>query len=80
MPRKKKPPLDAASRERIDRVLARHPPSIPVPVPHPSDVQFRRWVIGLGGDILHQEVRRRLNERWSFVSDALIAWHHQYLN
>ncbi len=80
MPRKKKPPLDAASREYIDRVLERHPRPIPVPVPHPSDVQFRRWVIGLAGDTLHEEVRRRLNERWTFVRDALIAWPHEYLD
>src|SRR5882724_6019150 len=80
MPRKKKPPLDAASRERIDRFMQRHPPPIPLPVLDPSDIRFRLWVIHLTQDALHQEVCRRLKERWTFVRDALIAWPHEYLD
>jgi len=80
MPRKRKPPLDAASRERIDRFMQRHPLPIPLPVPDPSDIRFRLWVIGLAQDALHQQVCHRLKERWTFIRDALIAWPHEYLD
>src|ERR1700730_15622927 len=74
MPRKKKPPLDAATRERIDRFMQRHPPTIPQPVPDPSDIQFRHWVIGLAEDPLHTEVSPRLRERWPLIRDAFLFW------
>jgi hypothetical protein len=79
MPRKKKR-LDALTRERFNRIIKHHPHRLPpLSVPDPSDIGLRRWVIRLTEDALHQEVCRRLAERWTLIRDALMAWPYDYL-
>jgi hypothetical protein len=70
-------PLDAKTRERADRLYRPRPR--PLKPPDPSDCRLRRWVIGLSLDMLHLEVVRRLEERWSLVHEALTTGPHIWL-
>src|SRR5882762_7567662 len=62
--------FDSKTRERLDRLMAAHPPrrgGRPRNPPSPSDTALRSWVVGLPCDTIHDSVLASISARRSLL-------------
>jgi len=70
--RRAKDPFDPKTRKLIDRMLTARP--VPAPVPNPSNIAHRRWVLRQRPEDIHRIACERLHARWSLIRDAFLFW------